>query len=699
MPVLDRAKQTANQRRARDGGREVGLPDKPSKAWSAKRKVCAGSLEKFCLTFLPEKFFLPFADDHRAIIAKLERIVRKGGLLAIAMPRGSGKTELVKAAALWAILYGYRRFVVIVGAAKPHADRIIEDLKSTLAYNDMIDAAFPEATTYPRDLNGVVHRARVQTIEGRPSGLEWTAGGIRLAFVPKAKCSGAVIRTAGLTGSIRGMSATGPKGETIRPDLVLCDDPQDRESATSLSQTEDRERIVRGDVLGLAGPTKSISCVMPCTVVAKDDLADRFLDRSRNPQWNGERTKLMYAFPTNTALWDEYFALRDDSLRAGGDGTISTEFYRENQAAMDAGAQLAWEQRYDADRYASAIEEAMVRRHDDPEAFAAEMQNEPIDIIIQGFRKLKHEAVSERVTGLPRFTVPRECTRVASFIDCGGEILWYATVAMDEYGGGGVIDYGTYPKQNRRYFTKRDPRPALTDLLPRHSEEQRVYAGLSVLSEEILSREYIRDVTGDRLKVERCLVDAGKWTSTIFKFCRASPYTSILLPSMGRAMSKSAASVADWKPRPGEPRPGWHWRKTMSATERGWMVQFDADSWKDRLYECLTTPAGGKWYLGFFSKESDGKTAANHEMIGHHCEAEWAEPEEKTMRGIAFHKWNRNPSEPDNDLFDCLVGCLVAASVQGLVWSATDAPTPVAAPKKKVKLSDLYFRKHGERVT
>ena len=64
---------------------------------------------------------------------------------------------------------------------------------------------------------------------------------IRLAFVPKAVCAGSYIRCASLTGAIRGQSETGPEGETVRPDLVLIDDPQDREAATSPAQCDDRE--------------------------------------------------------------------------------------------------------------------------------------------------------------------------------------------------------------------------------------------------------------------------------------------------------------------------------------------------------------------------------------------------------------------------------------------------------------------------
>src|SRR5690242_6606896 len=96
---------TVEQRReSREVNRRAKKIPKVSRAWLAKRKKCADSLRQFCLTFLPEKFFLPFSSDHLKAIAKLERVAREGGTFALAMPRGSGKTELVKATALWSIL-------------------------------------------------------------------------------------------------------------------------------------------------------------------------------------------------------------------------------------------------------------------------------------------------------------------------------------------------------------------------------------------------------------------------------------------------------------------------------------------------------------------------------------------------------------------------------------------------------------------
>ncbi|MCS6850258.1 MAG: hypothetical protein NZ700_03695, partial [Gemmataceae bacterium] len=130
-------------------------------------------------------------------------------------------------------------------------------------------------------------------------------------------------------------------------------------------------------VLGLAGPGKKISGIMPCTVIRPGDMADNILNRDKHPEWNGERTKLVYRFPTHEKLWQRYAEIRAESLRAGRHGEGATEFYRQHQAAMDEGAVVAWPERFNHDEL-SAIQHAMNLKLQDEAAFFAEYQNEPL---------------------------------------------------------------------------------------------------------------------------------------------------------------------------------------------------------------------------------------------------------------------------------------------------------------------------------
>ncbi|MFO0806047.1 MAG: terminase gpA endonuclease subunit [Gemmataceae bacterium] len=683
------------RRAARAAARTVSAPPKPTPAARAKRKRCAESLREFCRVFLAAKFFLAFSDDHLRVIARLEHVVRHGGTFSLAMPRGSGKTELVKAAALWAILYGYRRYVVLIGATAGDATRIMADLKATLEGNADIAAAFPEATHCILDMRGTPQKARAQTWEdGKPTGLSWTKTSVRFAWVKGAPCNGAVIATLGLTGSIRGQSATGPNGETLRPDLVLLDDPQDRESATSPAQTAERERIVRGDVLGLAGPTKSIACVMPCTVIAESDLADRLLDRELNPQWQGERTKLVYSFPTDEEKWETYFDMRGNELRNGGDGSSATAFYVANRADMDAGCVMAWPERFDRDRFASAIEEAMVRRHDDPEAFAAEFQNDPLrlDESQGSMRTLDAATVAAKLGGRERGIVPAGTTQLVSFVDVGTYAMWFGVAAFDERFNGWLVDAGPFPSQNRSYFAARDARPSLADLFPGHTEPQLIHAGLRSLVSDLFARRYVREVSGEVVHLDRCLIDARWQTDTVHGFIRSSPHAASLLGSKGYSTISNVRAMNDWQTKPGE-RVGWNWRLGPAPGGRGRQLLFDPDAWKTFFADRIATPPGGSGSFQLFGNRPD-----EHRLLADHVAAEYSV--RVTVRDRRFDKWEARPNR-DNHLFDVLVGLHVAASVGGINWTASAAAgdaSPAPTMRKRVKLSELMERKERERL-
>ena len=125
--------------------------------------------------------------------------------------------------------------------------------------------------------------AKVSCIRGIERISVGTAKEIILPTMPKSRASGAIVRVAGITGRIRGMKYKRADGKTVRPSLVVIDDPQTDESARSLSQCATRESILAGAILGLAGPGKKISGIMPCTVIRPSDMADNILDRDKHP--------------------------------------------------------------------------------------------------------------------------------------------------------------------------------------------------------------------------------------------------------------------------------------------------------------------------------------------------------------------------------------------------------------------------------
>src|SRR5687768_9634697 len=110
----ERDRLAQHSREGSEHRREIGpLP----KVKNRRRKDrCRHDFRAFCETYFPERFGLPWGRDHLDVMRTLQSVVIEGGLFALAMPRGGGKTTLTATAALFALLYGHRRFVGFVAS-------------------------------------------------------------------------------------------------------------------------------------------------------------------------------------------------------------------------------------------------------------------------------------------------------------------------------------------------------------------------------------------------------------------------------------------------------------------------------------------------------------------------------------------------------------------------------------------------------
>lgn len=699
-----REQQAAISRAAAAKGREIGsVPDIVD---PDRRASCRTDLKLFCETYNPAAFNKGWSGDHLKVIARIQEAVLLGALYALAMARGSGKSTLCRMAVLWALSYAHRRYPFLVGANADKGRDGLEAIKTYIRFLPEYGQDFPELAIPAVAIGGIAQRAGGQTCGGESTMVEWGKDRIILATVrppanwPKGwplrpdgmvPTAGAVVGASGLTGEgIRGSNMTRTTGEAVRPDLVVLDDPQTDESARSRTQNESRERLISGAVLGMAGPGEQIAAVMPCTVIAPGDMVDRVLDRTKHPLWRGERTAMLRSMPVNLGAWREYFeTYYRCALKEPPDFAEANAEYLANRAALDAGAEASWEDRK-ADGDVSAIQHAMHIFARDERAFWSEYQNQPLADLVAGQKELDAAALAERLSGVPRGEVPRECTRVTAFVDCAQRVLWYALVAWDERFGGAVIDYGAWPEQRRSYWTQADSNPTLADRYPGLPEPSLVYAGLKDLTAWILDRRYRRHETGEELAVELLLGDSGWQTDAVFKFCRESRHSALILPSKGFAAGTTSKPVDEWPHRPGE-RVGSGWRLGPDATPgRGRRVAMDVDKWKTFVADRLLTPAGSPGALMLF-----GADGTDHRMICDHLTAEYARP--VTARGRTWDKWQERADKPDNHLWDCVVGCAVAAGVRGLVWSPNGGPPPAPKVRRKVKYSEVLARKDREQ--
>lgn len=622
---------------------------------------CRTDFGLFCHELFPRTFRLPFCADHHRSIAKIEESVIRGGLFAWAMTRGSGKTALAQASAIWASLYRWRPYVVIIGPDDGHANRMLRNVKTELRFNDRLAECFPLVCHPIRMLGGKAIRAESQHAGGEPTRITWTEGKQVLPTVAGSVASGAIFSVTGITGQIRGLSEVTGSGELIRPSFVIVDDFQTHESAMSESQCNTRESIILADVLELAGPGVEICGILPCTVIRQGDCADRLLNRTLHPEFRGERMKTLYALPKNIEWWNRYADVLRRSLEEHGNIEAATAMYRAEQAIADEGAVVAWAERFKPGE-ASALQSAMNVKILKPEVFAAEYQNEPLPRERSDIPELSPDQVAGKVNRIPRTVVPLTATTLTASFDVQAALLYWIVIAWESDFTGYVIDYGTWPDQGRSYYTLAEAQRTLATASPdAKGLEGQIYNGLEMLTKQILGAEW-KLQNGTVARIERCLIDSG-WgesTNVVFQFCRQSEYPTIVIPSKGFGVGAGARAIGERTFKPGERR-GLEWYVPLPREARGIrQMNFDSNFWKSFVSTRLGVSTGSRGALSLF-----GDSPQTHRMFADHATAEFPDLETSERTGRSVVKWTKKPNR-ENHFLDCLVMATVGASMQGI---------------------------------
>ena len=94
-------------------------------------------------------------------------------------------------------------------------------------------------------------------------------------------------------------------------------------------------------------------------------------------------------------------------------------------------------------------------------------------------------------------------------------------------------------------------------------------------------------------------------------------------------------------------------------------VVFDTNYWKSFVHARLAVAMGDRGCLSLFGDNPD-----LHRLFAEHITAEYRVKTEG--RGRTVDEWKLRAAAVDNHWLDCLVGCAVAASIQGAILPGTD---------------------------
>jgi len=443
QPITERDIDATRKRQRRSESARIEIPQCVN---PKRRERCLQDPERFLKTYLAKKYKQPFGRVHSRVITTIHDRAISGGKKAIAAPRSRGKSTIIKGMNIYLTARELVRFIVPICATTKLAGRIYKDYRNEWGTNDLLYQDFPEICAPVRELEGAPQRAGRQHIGGNLTHINWSATDfLRLPRVPGdandylkslgkewSPFGGVKMTFAGLDAAFRGMNI-----DDDRPDFLIIDDPETRESAKSIDQINDRIEIIEKDIEGLEGQEKPIAMVMVTTLQNTYCVSAQFTDPEKRPAWEGERYGWIESWPTNAAMWDDYITKRK-SAQAKGDrhGMAAVEFYLGNQSAMDAGVAMLAENykeiATDDGRKVvhSAIQEAYNKIADTSlSAFKSEYQNDPDDMADEFVNKIAAHTVIGCESEFDRYSVGNDAEIIVTGVDVRKSELHFVSIA------------------------------------------------------------------------------------------------------------------------------------------------------------------------------------------------------------------------------------------------------------------------------
>lgn len=589
--VDERLGQREIMRRRRAASRDLHIPECLNPKRRARSK---NNLALFKKTYFPHLAYLKSAPFQIARIKKTEQMILYGGNAADAEPRGTGKTTEAMIAAIWALLYGKKKYFLVVRANADESATFIENTKGELERNDLLWEDFPEVCVPIRALEGQPQRAASQTVDGVRTFIKWKADRIVLPTIEGSEASGGILGCVGIEGKIRGLLVDGS-----RPDFILIDDPETLDSVKSETISKTIEDHITKDIGGLGGPGHIISTLWRCTVIRRGCLADQYTNRDLHPEWNGARRSAMEKWPDRMDLWDAYLKKKEDGARDGDDttGRAATAFYRKNRRAMDVGALAVWKQNYVRQKgpdgkplELSAIQHLFNELYRLGEkAFLSEYQNDPP--IDDGFAEgLTQEIVADSIGGHPKFIVPADHDILVQGIDLGARLIEFQVKAFAPDGSSSTVDYKAMPT-NAPKGNLKNPKGDLKEAL-----EARILEALEARRDAELAGIYV-DENGNPRSIDLTLVDSGYMTDVVYRFVKSSGKKFRAIKGLGTG--KKMERYKQPKPAKGI-RVGNHWYRKHQRGKPAedipniWLYLLEVDHWKEyshqRWLQDLGTP-------------------------------------------------------------------------------------------------------------
>lgn len=255
-------------------------PDKTQESTVSVEQVVEASrtsldfLAALCMPLIFKYFFPPVFQSIWTWLLSFVHLLRDFSQLAIGLPRGFGKTMLIKVFVIYCILFTKKSFILIIGGTQSKANNVIADIMMMLSEQNILKV-------FGRwDLAGVSDRQDLKRFGFRGRNI--------------------IIAGAGTGSDIRGLTLNNE-----RPDLMIFDDIQTREDANSQTISESIESWMVGTAMKAKSPEGCLYVYIANMYPTKYSILRKL---KQNPMW----TKFIAGgiLADGTSLWEDLQPIR-----------------------------------------------------------------------------------------------------------------------------------------------------------------------------------------------------------------------------------------------------------------------------------------------------------------------------------------------------------------------------------------------------
>ena len=612
------------------------------------KESCRYDLERFmwhfCRRVLKHR---PSQLIKDGLIHDVQETILHGGQAAKLYGRGTGKTTIIVYCAItWAILYGHRRYPVIISATGKLAKKNLKVVKRLLSRTKAILQDFPAVAVPIQRLGDVSQRTASQTYHGMATDVEWASDQIVLPMCRDANghpldlgC-GAIVSSVGIGGAVRGANEGGQ-----RPDFLILDDPQTEKIAHSPAMVQAVVNYIHHDALMLAGHDRMISAFVTITPQCFGDVATELCSRSKHPEWDVTIEPFVVKKCPNWSrlvidFCEQYVA---DASAHDKRFTRSTEWYKENRDKF-ADVVVLDPKQYDETMELDAVHHILnLRARLGAVAFDAEIMMKVSDEASE--LDVNADTGSERLNGAKPNVLPPGTDQVVVFCDVNitkNRGLSWAAVAFGPHRVAAVVNYGRFPERG--------------PLVPPNSSDyvrnRLVAAGIKTVVKKIAATQF-RDMNNRRIPVTAFGVDRGYLPKlihrTLFVLRKTMPLPFPLVAMRGFPWDKFGVRDKDTLRR------GDHVFATRS--QYGQYLAEMAPYWREIMQSgFLETP------LQPGSLSLYGSDPTQHfEFATEVCNEKLIRKYQVVRSGKQLTAWDWQ-TMGENHFCDCLTGCFALAS-------------------------------------